>query len=82
MGAYFWSFQPMRTALFSAAAIFSLLLVGRPAAAADCTANDFAEAVDQSGASLRALTLDAQPKIQDRLRRYKAANKLSKENYE
>ena len=72
----------MRPALFSAAAIFSLLLVGRPAAAADCTANDFAEAVDQSGASLRALTLDAQPKIQDRLRRYKAAKKLSNENYE
>jgi hypothetical protein len=82
MGACFWSFQPMRPALFSAAAIFSLLLVGRPAAAAGCTANDFAEAVDQSGASLRALTLDAQPKIQDRLRRYKAAKKLSNENYE
>lgn len=72
----------MRPALFSAAAIFLLLLVGRPAAAAGCTANDFAEAVDQSGASLRALTLDAQPKIQDRLRRYKAAKKLSNENYE
>lgn len=72
----------MRSALFSAAAILSLVLLGRPAAAAGCTANDFAEAVDQSGASLRALTLDAQPKIQDRLRRYKAAKKLSNENYE
>lgn len=72
----------MRSGLFSAAAILSLVLFGHPAAAADCTANDFAEAVDQSGASLRALTLDAQPKIQDRLRRYKAAKKLSNENYE
>lgn len=72
----------MRPSLFSAAAILTLVLLGRPAAAADCTANDFAEAVDQSGASLRALTLDAQPKIQERLRRYKAAKKLSNENYE
>jgi hypothetical protein len=72
----------MRPGLFSAAAIIFLLVLGHPAKAADCTANDFAEAVDQSAASLRALTLDAQPKIQDRLRRYKAAKKLSNENYE
>jgi len=72
----------MRPGLFSAAAILALVFLGRPALAADCTANDFAEAVDQSGASLRALTLDAQPKIQDRLRRYKAAKKLSNEAYE
>lgn len=72
----------MRPGLFSAAAILSLVVLGQPAAAADCTANDFAEVVDQSGASLRALTLDAQPKIQERLRRYKAAKKLSNESSE
>jgi len=72
----------MRPGLFSAAAILSLILLGLPAQAADCTANDFAEVVDQSGASLRALTLDAQPKIQERLRRYKAAKKLSNETSE
>jgi hypothetical protein len=38
--------------------------------------------VDQSGASLRALTLEAQPKLQDRLRRYKAAKKLPDDTYE
>lgn len=72
----------MRPGLFSAAAIFLLVFLGRAAAAADCTANDFAEAVDQSAASLRALTFDAQPKIQDRLRRFRAAKKLSSESSE
>jgi hypothetical protein len=72
----------MRPGFFSAAAILSLILLGLPAKAADCTANDFADVVDQSGASLRVLTLDAQPKIQERLRRYKAAKKLSNESSE
>ena len=72
----------MRPGFFSAAAILALILLGLPAKAADCTANDFAEVVDQSGASLRVLTLDAQPKIQERLRRYKAAKKLSNESSE
>jgi hypothetical protein len=66
----------MRLGLVSAAATLALTFIGRPVVAADCTANDFADVVDQSGASLRALTLDAQPKIQDRLRRYRAVKKL------
>jgi len=72
----------MRLGLFFAAAILSFALADRSALAAECTANDFAEAVDQSAASLRALTLDAQPKIQERLRRYKAANSVGSESSE
>ena len=59
------------------------LVLGAPAPqAATCTAKDFAAAVDQSGASLRALTLEAQPKLQERMRRYKAAKNLSDTEYE
>lgn len=54
----------------------ALVNVPPDAFAATCTAKDFAAAVDQSGASLRTLTLEAQPKLQERLRRYKAAMKL------
>ncbi len=46
------------------------------AQAPPCTAADFAAAVDQSGASLRAFSKDTQPKLQDRIRRYAAAKKL------
>ena len=52
------------------------------AEAATCTSKEFADAVDQSGASLRALTLEAQPKLQERLKRYKEALKLSDSDYE
>jgi hypothetical protein len=58
------------------------LLEVSPLAAAPCTAQEFATAVDASGASLRALTLDAQPKLQERLRRYQRAMKLSDTEYE
>lgn len=63
-------------------AAVALLLLPQAAYAATCTANDFAAAVDQSGASLRALTLEAQPKLQERLRRYKVAKKLADDTYE
>lgn len=63
-------------------ATLALLVSLRAAEAATCTANDFAVAVDQSGASLRALTLEAQPKLQERMRRYKAAKKLGDDAYE
>ncbi|MFT3730309.1 MAG: DUF1134 domain-containing protein [Hyphomicrobium sp.] len=52
------------------------------AVAAPCTANDFAAAVDQSGASLRAMTIEVQPKLQERLKRYKEALKLPAADYE
>ena len=47
-----------------------------------CTAADFAAAVDQSGASLRAFSKDAQPKLQDRMRRYASAIKLDGAEFE
>lgn len=42
---------------------------------ATCRASDFATAVDKSGATLRAFTLEAQPKLQERMRRYSEVNK-------
>lgn len=71
----------MRPVVFFIATL-ALLVSLRAAEAATCTANDFAAAVDQSGASLRALTLEAQPKLQERMRRYKAAKKLGDDAYE
>jgi hypothetical protein len=64
-------------------AVTMALVANAPAAmAAPCTAQDFATAVDQSGASLRTLTLEAQPKLQERMKRYKEALKLTDVNYE
>ena len=47
-----------------------------------CTAADFADAVDKSGAALRAFTLEAQPKLQERMRRYSDLKKLPAAGYE
>lgn len=47
-----------------------------------CRAADFATAVDKSGATLRAFTLDAQPKLQERMRRYSEVAKLDSAEYE
>ncbi len=47
-----------------------------------CTAADFGAAVDRSGAELRAFTLEAQPKLQEKMRRYKEARNLSEEEYQ
>jgi hypothetical protein len=68
----------------SALAILALapLLAPATVSAATCTAKEFADAVDQSGASLRTLTLEAQPKLQERMRRYKTAMKLPDTEYE
>jgi hypothetical protein len=52
------------------------------AAHADCKASDFSAVVDQSGASLRAFTLQEQPKVQEKMRRYKEVRKLSEEEYQ
>ncbi|HEY8195298.1 MAG TPA: EipA family protein [Hyphomicrobium sp.] len=72
----------MRSVIAFIAAAIALPLVASAAETPTCTAKDFATAVDQSGASLRALTLEAQPKLQERLRRYKEAKKLSDDAYE
>jgi hypothetical protein len=47
-----------------------------------CTAQDFASAVDKSGATLRAFTLEAQPKLQDRMRHYSDVKKLDTDDYD
>ena len=41
------------------------------AQAATCTADDFAAAVDKSGAALRAFNAEALPKLQDKLKQLK-----------
>lgn len=66
----------MRSTLAFLAVMAALLTNAPRALAATCTANDFAAAVDQSGASLRTLTLEVQPKLQERLKRYKQALQL------
>lgn len=58
-------------------AMTAVLFANVPASAeTTCTANDFAAAVDQSGASLRTLTLEVQPKLQEGIKRYKNALNL------
>ena len=72
----------MRSLLALLALAASIVFDAPTSIAATCTAKDFATAVDQSGASLRTLTLEAQPKLQERMRRYKAALNLSETDYE
>jgi hypothetical protein len=72
----------MRSTLAVLAFALASLSNSELSSAATCTAKDFADAVDQSGASLRALTLEAQPKLQERLKRYKEALKLGDSDYE
>ncbi|MEQ1714205.1 MAG: hypothetical protein ABL908_22785, partial [Hyphomicrobium sp.] len=58
-----------RTAAAVLAALAAVLapLAATPASAAPCTAEDFAAAVDEAGARLRAFNADAGPKLQDGL---------------
>ena len=56
--------------------LLALLLAGGgpvPAAAATCTADDFAAAVDKSGAQLRTFNGEALPKLRDKLKELKTA---------
>ena len=48
------------------------------ARAAACTADDFAAAVDKSGAALRAFNAEALPKLQDKLKQLKDKNGLGR----
>jgi len=72
----------MRSFIAFGAALVTFMLSAPTLQAATCTAKDFAAAVDQSGANLRALTLEAQPKLQERMRRYKAARNLDDADFE
>lgn len=72
--------------LYAAAVLGSALLIATAPTMAEtppaCRAADFATAVDKSGATLRAFTLDAQPKLQERMRRYSEVKKLDTADYE
>jgi len=63
-----------------AAAIFAS--VQQPAHAADCKAEDFAVAVDKSGAQLRAFNADALPKLQEKLKQLKDRKHWTDADYE
>jgi len=52
-------------------AALALVLAHAGALAATCTADDFAAAVDKSGAQLRAFNAEALPKLQDKLKQLK-----------
>ena len=52
-------------------AALAFLLMQGAAQAATCTADDFAAAVDKSGAALRAFNAEALPKLQDKLKQLK-----------
>jgi hypothetical protein len=64
-------------------AVFALVAAALPGPArAACTPQDFSAAVDQSGAALRALNGEFQPKLKDRMRRFKDAKGLTEAAYE
>lgn len=65
----------MKFSVWLISAVAATLLPTGSAMAAACTAQDFAAAIDQSGASLRTFNKDAQPKLQDRMRRYSEVTK-------
>lgn len=69
------------TALLAAVGIV-LCLQTTLVQAEPCTSADFASAIDKSGASLRAFTLEAQPKLQEGMRRYSEVKKLAASEYE
>lgn len=63
----------------AALAVAALLIgpgVAEAQAPAACTAEDFAKTVDKSGAALRAFTLEVQPKLQAKIRRFGEIKKL------
>ena len=70
--------------LTRAIAAFLFLMFAAPGTVwcATCPASDVAAAVDQSGAALRAFTLETQPKLSERMRRYRDVNKLPETGYE
>ncbi|MEQ1715500.1 MAG: DUF1134 domain-containing protein [Hyphomicrobium sp.] len=72
-----------RSLVFISAIVFALAgAAGTRAETANCTAGDYAAAVDRSGAALSAASREIQPKVQERMRRYQAAKGLSDVAYE
>jgi hypothetical protein len=60
----------------------AILLVSAPQHGAACTADDFAAAVDKSGATLRAFNAQALPKLQDKLKQLKVKRGWDDADYE
>ena len=71
-----------RSLISCIAAACAVPLLVSAAHAATCSAGDFAKVFDESGKSLRAFALATQPKLQERMRAYRDAKKLTDENYE
>ena len=65
-----------------ALAVCAALLAMSPARAATCPPDQFAAAVDQSGASLRSFNGEAQPKLNERIKALKAKKGWPDEGYE
>jgi hypothetical protein len=63
-------------------ALLTSILVQGAANAAACTADDFAVAVDKSGAALRAFNGEALPKLQDKLKQLKTNKGWNDADYE
>jgi hypothetical protein len=57
-------------------------LLARPAAAAQCTADDFAKAVNDAGAALRKLSADNTPRLRAKMSQLKAKRKWPDSGYE
>jgi hypothetical protein len=72
----------MKSSIGFLAIAVSVLLTSGTASAANCTAEDFANAIDQSGAALRVYNREAQPRLQERMRRYAEVKKLPANGYE
>lgn len=72
----------MRRSILFALLAVATVLVGHGPALADCKADDFAAAVDKSGAALRAFNAEALPKLQEKLKQLKAKKGWDDADYE
>lgn len=63
-------------------ALTLVMAMGTQARAATCPAEKFGQAVDQSGASLRAFNAEAQPKLNERIKALKIKKGWPEEGYE
>lgn len=72
----------MRRSISSVLLSIAAALVLHGPALADCKAEDFAAAVDKSGAALRAFNAEALPKLQEKLKQLKAKKGWDDADYE
>ncbi|MFM9849629.1 MAG: DUF1134 domain-containing protein [Hyphomicrobiaceae bacterium] len=73
--------QPARLALIACLAAGVLLCAPRTASAEPCSRDSFAKIVNESGAALRRLSADTQPKMQAGFRRLKDKNGWREDDY-